>query len=79
VGRAGAAEGRLADSSPAEGAVSASSKSRPEASALRSVVVYDGALDIGEEYPVGATGVRAVGGELGGRWERVPVLADEAG
>ena len=44
------------DSSPAKGAVSASSKSWPEASALKSV--DEGALDIGEERPVGATGVR---------------------
>ena len=61
MGRTGAAEGRRADASPAKGAVSASSKSWPEASALRSVVVYDGALDIGEEPPVGATGVRWAG------------------
>jgi len=61
VGRMGATEGRLADASPAKGAVLASSKSRPEASALRSVVVYDGVLDIGEELPVGATGVRWAG------------------
>ena len=61
MGRTGAAEGRLADASPAKGAVSASLKSRPEASALKSVMVYDGALDIGEEPPVGATGVRWAG------------------